>query len=293
MNVATQIINGKQIADDLTEQITQKIKKIKKDYFLPDPCLAVILVGDDPASHIYVNNKKKKAEQIGIISKTYILSSNISQLELISLINTLNMDEEVHGILLQLPLPKHLNTSEAIFAIDYNKDVDGFNPFNVGLLNIGKPNFIPCTPLGCIYLLEQVIEDFNGLNALIIGRSNVVGWPMSKLLLDKNCTVTIAHSSTKNLKDLCLQADIIICAVGKKNLLTAEMVNEHAVVIDVGINRYIDSQNNSKIIGDADFVNLVDKVRAITPVPGGVGPMTIAFLMSNVLKAFVKKYKID
>lgn len=282
----TIIIDGKKIAEQIEKQVALKITKIKESCG-KIPTLAVILVGENPASQIYVRNKKKKAESLGINSFDVILDSNITQEKLLEEIKKLNNDKNVHGILLQLPLTKHLNTLEAIMAINPLKDVDGFHPENVGLLNIGNPRFIPCTPKGCVKLIKTVQEDLSGLHALIIGRSNVVGWPVTKLLLNEHCTVNVGHSKTKNLGKLSKDADIIIVAAGCENLLTEDMISdEKSIIIDVGINRYINDLGESKIRGDVDFNNLSKKARAITPVPGGVGPMTIACLMENVLMAY-------
>lgn len=283
MNISN-IINGKKIAEEIENSVKIEIENLILQYKV-QPCLAVILVGQDPASQIYVRNKKKKAESLGIISKDFIMPDNINQKELLDFIHQLNRDETVHGILLQLPLPAHLNSFEAISAISPKKDVDGFNPHNVGLLNIGQPNFIPCTPKGCIYLIKTIEKDLMGMQAVVVGRSNVVGWPMARLLLNENCTVNVTHSKTKNLKELCLNADIIIAATGKRDLITTDMVSEKAIIIDVGINRYVNELGENKLIGDVDYVSLAPKVRGITPVPGGVGPMTIACLMENLLMA--------
>ncbi len=279
------IIDGKAIAAQIEKEVASKILKIKNKGG-KTPTLAVILVGVDPASQIYVRNKKRKAESLGIHSFDIILDSNITQEALLSEIKKLNEDNNVHGILLQLPLPKHLHTLQAIMAINPFKDVDGFHPENVGLLNIGSPRFIPCTPKGCIKLIRTVQNDLSGLHALIIGRSNVVGWPVTKLLLNEHCTVNVAHSKTTNLAKLSKDADIIIVAAGCENLLTEEMIIDgKSIIIDVGINRYTNDIGESKIRGDVDFNNLSKKARAITPVPGGVGPMTISCLMENVLMA--------
>jgi methylenetetrahydrofolate dehydrogenase (NADP+)/methenyltetrahydrofolate cyclohydrolase len=283
----TIIINGKEIAENLQKDLKIKIEHIKNTYQI-NPCLAVILVGENPASQIYVKNKKQTAESLGIKSISITLSENINQNELLKTIQNLNEDKDVHGILLQLPLPKHLNSFEALIAIDAKKDVDGFHPMNSGLLSIGKPHFISCTPKGCIKLIHSVKKDLSGLNALIIGRSNIVGIPVSQLLLQENCTISIAHSKTKNLKELALNANIIVAATGKIHLVTEDMISaeKKPIIIDVGINRYFDEkENKNKITGDVDFdsILLSGKAYAITPVPGGVGPMTITCLLENLI----------
>jgi methylenetetrahydrofolate dehydrogenase (NADP+)/methenyltetrahydrofolate cyclohydrolase len=278
------VIDGKALAEKVELNVAKQIESLKGKAV---PTLAVILVGEDPASQIYVRNKKKKAESLGIRSIDIILPINTSQDLLMREINMLNKDPFIHGILLQLPLPKHLNPMQAIMMMDPLKDVDGFHPENVGLLNIGMPRFIPCTPKGCIKLIKTVEEDISGMNALVVGRSNVVGWPMARLLLNENCTVEIAHSKTKDLGSLAKKADIIIVAAGSKDLLKDDMIVEgKSIIVDVGINRYTDDKGDNKIKGDVDFESIIKKARAITPVPGGVGPMTIACLMENVMLAY-------
>lgn len=287
----TIIIDGKKIAQEIKNELKQRIKSIKELYKI-HPCLAVVLVGENPASQIYVKNKKQTAEDLGIKSLSIILSKNITQKELIDTIKRLNTDPDVHGILLQLPLPEQLDPFEALITINPKKDVDGFHPENIGLLTIGKPNFIPCTPKGCIKLIHSVDPNITGMNAVVIGRSNIVGIPVAQLLLNENCTVTITHSKTKNLKELVKKADIIVAAVGKKHIITEDMISDTTdndkkpIIIDVGINRYLDEKDQTnKITGDVDYQSIVDKNKAfaITPVPGGVGPMTIACLMENLV----------
>jgi methylenetetrahydrofolate dehydrogenase (NADP+)/methenyltetrahydrofolate cyclohydrolase len=285
----TIIIDGKQIAEELKEDLKIKIDHIKNVYNI-EPCLAVILVGENPASQIYVKNKKQTAESLGIKSISIILSENIDQNELLQTIKNLNQDGKVHGILLQLPLPKHLNSFEALMTIDSKKDVDGFHPINVGLLSIGKPHFISCTPKGCMKLIHSVKKDLSGLNAVVIGRSNIVGLPVANLLLQGNCTVQITHSKTQNLKELVLNADIIVAATGKMHLITEDMISptKNPIIVDVGINRYFDEiEQKNKITGDVNFHSIIqsEKAFAITPVPGGVGPMTIACLLENLIFA--------
>ena len=243
--------------------------------------LAVIQVGQDPASSVYVRNKKRGCEYIGIGSESYELSETITEAELLDLIQKLNQKEEVRGILVQLPLPAHINEEKVLLAIDPSKDVDGFHPVNVGNLCIGKEGFVSCTPAGIIQLLKRSDIEIEGKHCVVIGRSNIVGKPMALLMLRENATVTIAHSRTKNLKEICKQADILIVAIGKPRFINEEYVKEGAVVIDVGIHR----NEENKLCGDVDFESVEPHVSAITPVPGGVGPMTIAMLMSNCVKS--------
>ncbi|MBT4878556.1 MAG: bifunctional methylenetetrahydrofolate dehydrogenase/methenyltetrahydrofolate cyclohydrolase FolD [Alphaproteobacteria bacterium] len=280
----TKIIDGKNFATEICKKLALETQSLKEQYNIT-PGLAVILVGSDPASQVYVGNKNKKAKNIGFLSKEILLPDNISEDALLSEINKLNKDKDIHGILVQLPLPKHINKDKVINAIDAKKDVDGFNIKNVGKLYTGQDSLVPCTPQGCLMLLEDFFaNDLSGKNAVIIGRSNIVGRPMSELLLQKNCTTTIIHSKTKNMQEILVKADIIVAAVGIANFVTAKMIKDNAVIIDVGINR-IKLNDKYKLVGDVDFSSVHDKVAAITPVPGGVGPMTIACLMKNTLKA--------
>jgi len=276
------VIDGKQLAEELRNNLKEKISKIdvKKK-----PGLTVILIGEDPASQIYVKNKEKFANEIGINSKVLRFDSDITEEKLKDEIKKLNLDENVHGILVQLPLPKHINQRDIIETIDPKKDVDGFHPINVGNLSSGNDTMIPCTPLGCFYLIKKVIKNLNGMNAVVIGRSNINGKPMTQLLLRENCTVTIVHSKTKNIEAICKNADLVVAAVGIANMVKADWLKKDAVVIDVGINR-MEIDGKKKLVGDVDFENVKDKVKAITPVPGGVGPMTIACLLENTLKAY-------
>ena len=272
----TVIIDGRACAEKILENIKTKTSKLNKK-----PGLSVILVGENPASKVYVKNKEKKAIEAGFNSNVYRLPENTSKLELLNLIDKLNNEDNTDGILLQLPLPKHLNPSDFLDKIDPKKDVDGFHPINSGkLLNNEKPYVIPCTPKGIIRLLDEYNIEIAEKNAVVIGRSNIVGKPVSMLLLNKNATVTIAHSKTKNLIDVVKQADIIVSATGISNIITKDMVKEGAAVIDVGIIRGEDG----KLKGDVDFNNIKDIAGFITPVPGGVGPMTIAMLMENTLE---------
>ena len=279
------IIDGKKIAENLRETLKKQIQQIPSNQ--PKPGLTVILIGEDPASQIYVRNKEKFANEIGINSKILRFDSSITEEALTKEIHKLNQDRAVHGILVQLPLPKHINSKNIINQIEPSKDVDGFHPINVGNLSSDNDALVPCTPYGCYLLLKEVISDFNGLNAVVIGRSNINGKPMTQLLLKENCTVTITHSKTKNLKNICQGADILVASVGIAKLVKQDWVKSDCVVIDVGINR-IEENGSKKLVGDVDFENVKDKVKAITPVPGGVGPMTISCLLQNTLKAYQK-----
>ena len=278
------IIDGKKIAEQLRDKIKSDIKKMSDNN---KPGLAVILIGEHPASQIYVRNKEKFANEVGINSSVLRFDENISERDLKNEIKKLNDDPNVHGILVQLPLPKHISQKDIIQSIDPDKDVDGFHPINVGNLSSGNNAMIPCTPLGCYYLIKKVIPNLSGLNAVVIGRSNINGKPMAQLLLKENCTVTIVHSKTKNIEEICKNGDIIIAAVGKPKMVKSDWVKNTAVIIDVGINR-IEINGKNKIVGDVDFENIQDKVKGISPVPGGVGPMTIACLLENTLKAYKK-----
>ena len=276
------LIDGKVISASVKERVKGEVAKLNQKGITVG--LAVIIVGEDPASKVYVSNKKKACEALGIISREYALPENTTEQELLDLIKELNADPEINGILCQLPLPKHLDEKLIINSIDPEKDVDAFHPVNVGKIMIGDFYFLPCTPAGVMEMLEYEGIDVTGKNCVVIGRSNIVGKPMNMLLLHKNGTVTICHSKTKNLAEICKNADILVAAVGRPNFVTADMVKDGAVVIDVGINRV-----DGKLCGDVDFENVKDKVSAITPVPGGVGPMTIAMLMQNTLTAAKKQ----
>ncbi len=273
------IIDGKKISAEVKEEVKQKVSALKEKGISVG--LAVVLVGQDPASKVYVNNKKKACEAIGIESFEYLLAEDTTQEELLSLVEKLNSDEKVDGILVQLPLPRHLDEKAVIAAISPDKDVDAFHAVNVGKIMIGDYTFAPCTPAGIIELIERSEISLEGKNCVVIGRSNIVGKPMSMLLLHKNATVTICHSRTKNLSEVVRGADVVVAAVGRAKFVTADIVKEGAVVIDVGINRMADG----KLCGDVDFESVAPKCSYITPVPGGVGPMTIAILMQNTLKA--------
>ena len=274
-----QIIDGKAISTALKEELKIKAEELKGRGITP--CLAVILVGEDPASQVYVNNKKKACEFIGIKSLSYELPESTTEEELLDLIGKLNRDDSVNGILVQLPLPEHINEDDVILAISPKKDVDGFHPVSVGNLCIGQPGFVSCTPAGIIELLKRSNIEIRGKECVVIGRSNIVGKPVSLLMLRENATVTICHSKTKNLKEIAKRADILIVAIGKPKMITSEYVKEGAVVIDVGIHRLEDK----KLCGDVDFDDVCEHTSAITPVPGGVGPMTIAMLMKNCVES--------
>ena len=274
------IIDGKRIAAKLREDLKKKIIELKST-FNSVPGLTVILIGEDPASKIYVKNKERFAKEVGINSELIRYPENIEEKVVLDKIKELNQNKKVSGILVQLPLPKHIDKKKVIETILPNKDVDGFHPVNVGNLSSGYESNVPCTPLGCYLLLKQVENNLSGKHAIIIGRSNLNGKPLAQLLLKENCTVTITHSKTKNLKEECLKADILIAAVGVANLVKKDWVKSGSVIIDVGINKQGD-----KIVGDVNFEEVKDKVKAITPVPGGVGPMTIACLLKNTLECF-------
>ena len=273
------IIDGKYLAKKIRGNLKIECEELKQKGIKSK--LAVIMVGDDPASKVYVRNKSKACEDVGIEYEEYLLESKITQKELINLIKRLNEDNTVNGILLQSPIPSNLDINEAFRTITPKKDVDGFNPINVGKLVLNQDTFVSCTPFGIIKMFEEYNIDLCGKNVVILGRSNIVGKPLIHCCLNKNATVTTCHSKTKNIKEIAKNADILISAIGKANFVTADMVKESAVVIDVGINRL----DNGKIIGDVDFESVKEKAEFITPVPGGVGPMTIAILMNNVIKA--------
>lgn len=279
------LIDGKAFANRLCETLAEEVATLKSDNQLT-PCIAVVLVGEDPASATYVGAKVKRCEQLGIDSRSHHLDVTTSEEELLSLIDTLNNDPEVHGILVQLPVPKQINEDAVINAISPNKDVDGFHISNVGAMAVGQNNMVPCTPLGSLMLLQDELGDLSGKNAVVVGRSNIVGKPMSTLLLQQSCTVTVAHSRTKDLPGVCRGADILVAAVGIPHFIKADWVKEGATIIDVGINRIQDPETGkNRLVGDVDFAGVKDVAGAITPVPGGVGPMTIACLMHNTVEA--------
>lgn len=288
------IIDGKKIADEIQQEIKQTIQQLT---FARPPCLAVVLIGDHPSSQIYVNRKTQACEAVGIHSIKCSLSALISEEELLAQIETLNQNPAIDGILVQLPLPPHINPLHVTHAINPQKDVDGFHPYNVGKMLIGETDgFLPCTPLGIKVLMERSSIDISGKHVLVIGRSNIVGKPIAALLMQGipggNATVTVAHRYSVDLKKFCLLADMIIVAIGKPNFITADMVQEGAVVIDVGINKISDpsKKNGYQIVGDVDFAQVAPKCSFITPVPGGVGPMTIAMLLQNTLISYRNKF---
>ena len=273
------ILDGKAVSLKVKESVKVRADELKK--FGIEPTLAVVLVGEDKASQTYVRAKEKACNEYGIKSVAHRLSENTTQNELLALINVLNLDDSIHGILVQLPLPKHIDTNVVLAAIDPRKDVDGFHAVNVGKLVSGLEGFVPCTPLGVMEILKEYGIDVAGLNAVVIGRSNIVGKPMANLLLNASATVTVTHSKTTNLKEICKNADLIVAAIGKPFFLKADMVKDGAVVVDVGINRLDDG----RLVGDVDFEEVAPKCSYITPVPGGVGPMTIAMLLNNTILA--------
>ena len=280
------LLNGKELAQKLQQEMTQEVTELKEKGIQPG--LAVILVGEDPASQVYVRNKERAANNIGMYSVVYRLPEITSEADLIAKIEELNHDDKVHGILVQLPLPKHINEDLVLDTIDPAKDVDGFHPMNLGNLFAGKPTMIPCTPAGIMELIKLSGLDLAGKNAVIIGRSNIVGKPMAHLLLQANATVTICHSKTKDLPKVAKQADVLVVAIGRANFVTADFVKEGAVVIDVGINR----DENNKLTGDVKFDEVAPLTSFITPVPGGVGPMTITMLMRQTIDAAKRKENV-
>ena len=278
--IMAKIIDGKAISAQIRNEIKAETEEFAaKNGFRPG--LAVIIVGDDAASQVYVRNKRRACEEVGFYSEAYELPASTTQEELNALVDKLNADEKIHGILCQLPLPKHLDENQVILKIDPKKDVDAFHPYNVGKIMIGDYSFLPCTPAGVMALLERSGIDVTGKECVVVGRSNIVGKPQAMLLLQKNGTVTICHSRTKNLAEVCRRADILVAAIGKADFFTGDMVKDGAVVIDVGMNRRADG----KLTGDVDFASVEPKASYITPVPGGVGPMTITMLMQNTLTA--------
>jgi methylenetetrahydrofolate dehydrogenase (NADP+)/methenyltetrahydrofolate cyclohydrolase len=280
--MSAHVIDGTTSARTLRAELAENIAKHGIT-----PGLAVIIVGENLASQVYVRNKSRAAEEVGMKSWTYRLPAETSQTELLQKVSDLNHDAAVHGILVQLPLPKHIDEQAVIAAIDYKKDVDGFHPINAGRMNLGLPSLVPCTPQGCMILLRSVVSNMSGMKALVLGRSNIVGKPVAQLLLQSDCTVTIAHSHTKNLSEECRSADIMVAAVGKPEFVRGDWIKPGAIVIDVGINRIDDPANPGKtrLVGDVAYAEAAKIASAITPVPGGVGPMTIACLLKNTLQA--------
>ena len=286
----SKLINGKEFADKLCKKIAVEVKKLKKKNIKPG--LAVVRVGEDPASTVYVNMKAKKTEEVGMHSITKILEENTSQEELLKIVEDLNNDDSINGILVQLPLPKQINEDSVINSINPDKDVDGFHAINTGRMWSNIDSLVPCTPLGCKMLLLDELKDLTGKKAIIIGRSNIVGKPMAALLIGESCTVTIAHSKTKNLEDEVKKNDIVVAAVGVPEMIKGSWIKAGATVIDVGINR-IEKDGKKKLVGDVEFDEAEKIAEAITPVPGGVGPMTIACLLHNTLIATCRKNKIE
>jgi len=280
----TGIIDGKAFAAELRARVANAVSCLESSHGMT-PGLAVVLVGEDPASEVYVRNKGKQTVEVGMASFEHRLSDQTTERELLVLIDQLNSDPTIHGILVQLPLPAQINTHAVINAIDPDKDVDGFHLINVGRLTTGESGLVPCTPLGCMMLLRAYAGDLSGQNAVIVGRSNIVGKPMAALLLAAHCTVTVAHSRTKDLTDVCRQADILIAAVGRAEMIQGDWIKPGATVIDVGINRVDGENGKNRLVGDVEFASASDVAGAITPVPGGVGPMTIACLLRNTVQA--------
>ena len=285
------IIDGKAFAQNLREKISRRTTQLKKETDI-QPGLATVLVGEDPASHVYVRNKNRQTKAAGMASFHHELPAQTSQEDLLALVRELNQDDAVHGILVQLPLPGHIDPVTVINAIDPTKDVDGFHILNVGRLAIGEPSLVSCTPLGCLMLLKDQIGDLSGKNAVIVGRSNIVGKPMAALLLQQHCTVTIAHSRTRDLAGVCRGADILVAAVGRAEMIQGDWIKPGAVVIDVGINR-VEIEGKAKLVGDVDFSAAAEHAGAITPVPGGVGPMTIACLLYNTYQAACMQHGME
>ncbi|HEO8032922.1 TPA: bifunctional methylenetetrahydrofolate dehydrogenase/methenyltetrahydrofolate cyclohydrolase [Streptococcus agalactiae] len=283
----TELIDGKALSQKMQAELGRKVERLKEQHSII-PGLAVILVGDNPASQVYVRNKERSALEAGFKSETLRLSESISQEELIDIIHQYNEDKSIHGILVQLPLPQHINDKKIILAIDPKKDVDGFHPMNTGHLWSGRPMMVPCTPAGIMEMFREYHVDLEGKHAVIIGRSNIVGKPMAQLLLDKNATVTLTHSRTRNLSEVTKEADILIVAIGQGHFVTKDFVKEGAVVIDVGMNR----DENGKLIGDVVFEQVAEVASMITPVPGGVGPMTITMLLEQTYQAALRSVSL-
>jgi len=287
----SKVIDGKKFAEKVRASVSAQVDWLKTNHDIT-PGLAVVLVGEDPASQVYVRNKGKQTVEVGMNSYEHKLDASVSEEELLALIQKLNNDSNVHGILVQLPLPDHIQEAAVIDTIDYRKDVDGFHLTNVGLLNTGGDGVVPCTPLGCIMMLKDSMGSLSGKNAVVVGRSNIVGKPMAALLLKESCTVTIAHSRTKDLADVCRAADILVAAVGRPEMIPGDWVKPGAAVIDVGINR-IERDGKNKLVGDVDYTSCEAVAGAITPVPGGVGPMTIACLLHNTVQQAARQHQIE
>ncbi|SEK64382.1 methylenetetrahydrofolate dehydrogenase (NADP+) / methenyltetrahydrofolate cyclohydrolase [Roseovarius nanhaiticus] len=290
--MTAQVIDGKAFAAEVRGKVAEHVKRLKDKHDLV-PGLAVVLVGEDPASQVYVRSKGKQTTEVGMKSVEHKLDVDTSEADLLALIDKLNKDESIHGILVQLPLPKHLDEDLVINSIDPAKDVDGFHISNVGLLGTGQKSMVPCTPLGCLMMLREHHGSLSGMDAVVIGRSNIVGKPMAQLLLGDSCTVTIAHSRTKDLADVVRRADIVVAAVGRPEMVPGDWIKEGATVIDVGINRIEKDDGKTKLVGDVDYASCEERAGAITPVPGGVGPMTIACLLANTLTAACRANGIE
>lgn len=290
--MVAQIIDGKLFSRKLRDQVAEHVAALKKENNVT-PGLAVVLVGEDPASQVYVRSKGKQTIEAGMNSYEHKLSADTSEADLLELVNRLNEDKDVHGILVQLPLPEHINEDAVINAIDPVKDVDGFHISNVGLLATGQKSMVPCTPLGCLLMLKEFHGSLAGMDAVIIGRSNIVGKPMAQLLLNESCTVSITHSKTKNLEKVVGRADIIIAAVGRPEMVKGDWIKPGATLIDVGINRVEENDGGKRLVGDAEFSSCSKFAGALTPVPGGVGPMTIACLLVNTLVACCRKHRLS
>ena len=290
--MAADVIDGKEFSARVRSKVTEGVAKLVDAHGIK-PGLAVVLVGEDPASQVYVIYKGKQTVEAGMNSYEYRLDASTSESDLLGLISKLNDDPEVHGILVQLPLPNHLNEDLVINSIAPHKDVDGFHISNVGMLGTGQKSMVPCTPLGCLMMLRDYHGNLSGLDAVVIGRSNIVGKPMAQLLLGDSCTVTIAHSRTKDLQSVVKRADIVVAAVGRANMVPGDWIKEGATVIDVGINRIPKPEGGTRLVGDCDYDSCADVAGAITPVPGGVGPMTIACLLANTLTAACRANGVD
>lgn len=290
--MVAQIIDGKLFSQRLRDKVALNVADLKNNHKIT-PGLAVVLVGEDPASQVYVKSKGKQTKEAGMNSYEYKLTEDTLELDLLKLVYDLNNDDAVHGILVQLPLPPHINEEAVINAIDPAKDVDGFHISNVGLLATGQSSMVPCTPLGCLLMLKEFHGSLSGMDAVVVGRSNIVGKPMAQLLLNESCTVTITHSRTKNLEHVVGRADIVVAAVGKAEIVKGNWIKPGATLIDVGINRVEGSDGSKRLVGDAEFASCSEVAGAITPVPGGVGPMTIACLLVNTLVACCRKYGLS
>ncbi|MGB0865364.1 MAG: bifunctional methylenetetrahydrofolate dehydrogenase/methenyltetrahydrofolate cyclohydrolase FolD [Granulosicoccaceae bacterium] len=285
------IIDGKATAEALRNDLSKEVAQLIETTGI-QPGLAVVLVGEDPASQVYVRNKAKQTKEVGMLSREHKLPADTTEEELLALVDQLNNDSSIHGILVQLPVPDHIDSAKVLDAIDPDKDVDGFHVINSGRLAVGQRGLVPCTPLGCLMMLKSTLGDLSGLNAVVVGRSNIVGKPMAQLLLQESCTVTIAHSRTKDLPAVCRAADIVVAAVGRPEMVKGDWISPGATVIDVGINRIEGENGKTRLVGDVAYNEAVEHAGAITPVPGGVGPMTIACLLHNTVTAMKAIHKL-